>query len=224
MAIATILTVGKRDLSELAPEQGVLFFREILWAEASVSGIPKSCVSVSGEIFEADGGIDAAVKDSPSDSKEGIIKAGLTSYQIKTGKSDLNHLAILKDILFKKNKKNKKSNELKPEVKKCLDIGGTFTVVHFGWDGPDVKVKNAIAAIKKLLTEVAQKYRNARIVIAPQNKIIALLRSYPSLALWVNRKAEARFSTHLGWSSEAEMKRPFYARIIPACKDGDDAS
>ena len=79
MAVATILTVEKKDLSTLAPEQGVLVFREILWAEASVSGIPKSCVSVPGEIFESDGGIDAAVTDSPWDSKQGIIKAGLTS-------------------------------------------------------------------------------------------------------------------------------------------------
>jgi len=216
MAVATILTVEKKDLSTLAPEQGVLVFREILWVEASVSGIPKSCVSVPGEIFEPDGGIDAAVTDSPWDSKQGIIKAGLTSYQIKTGKSDLNKQATLKDILFKKNKK-KKSNELKPEVKKCLDIGGTFTVVHFGWDGPGVKVNKAIAAIKKLLIAVDKKYKNARIVIAAQNQIIDLLGSYPSLALRVNGKAEARFSTHLGWSSEAEMKRPFMpASDLPA--------
>lgn len=183
MAIATILTVRQNDLSTLAPEQGVLVLREILWAEASVSGIPKSCVSVPGEIFEPDGGIDAEVKDSPSNSKQGIIKAGLTSYQIKTGKSDLNQLATLKDILFKKNKK-KKSNDLKPEVKKCLDTGGTFTVVHFGWDGPDVKVKKATAVIKKLLTEIAKKYKTTRIVIIPQNKIIGLLGLYPSLALF----------------------------------------
>lgn len=143
MAVATILTVEKKDLSTLAPEQGVLVFREILWAEASVSGIPKSCVSVPGEIFESDGGIDAAVTDSPWDSKQGIIKAGLTSYQIKTGKSDLNKQATRKDILFKK-----KSKELRPEVKKCLDNGGTLTIVHFGWDGPGVKVKKAITAYR----------------------------------------------------------------------------
>ncbi len=212
MAIATILTVEKKDLSTLAPEQGVLVFREILWAEASVSGIPKSCVSVPGEIFEPDGGIDAAVTDSPSDSKQGVIKAELTSYQIKTGKSDLNKQATLKDILFKK-----KSRELKPEVKKCLDNGGTLTIVHFGWDGPGVKVKKAITEIKKLLSAVGTKYKNARIVIAAQNQIIGLLGSYPSLALRVNGKAEARFSTHLGWSSEAEMKRPFMpASDLPA--------
>lgn len=204
MGIETILTVGKNDLSVLAPEQGVLVLREILWAEASVSGIPKSCVSVPGEIFEPDGGIDAAVKDSPSDSKQGIIKAGLTSYQIKTGKSDLNKQATLKDILLKK-----KSKELKPEVKKCLDNGGTLTIVHFGWDGPQAKVKKAITEIKRQLVAVDKKYKTARIAIASQNQVIGLLSLYPSLALRVNGKAEAKFSTHLGWSSEAEMKRPF---------------
>lgn len=207
MAIATILTVGKKDLSTLTPERGVLFFREILWAEAGVSGIPNSCLSVPGEIFEADGGIDAAVKDSPSDSKQGVIKAGLTAYQIKTGKSDLNKQTILKDILFKE-----KSDELKPEVKNCLDNGGTLSIVHFGWDGPKVKVNKAIAAIKKFLVAVDKSYKKSRIAITSQNQVIGLLSLYPSLALRVNGKAEARFSTHLGWSSEAEMKRLF----IPA--------
>lgn len=200
----TILTIHKQDLSHLGPDQGVSIFRQLLWAEASASGIPKTCVNVSGEIFEPDGGIDAAVEDSPSDSKQGIIKSGLTSYQIKTGKSDLNKKATLRDILFKK-----KKGELKPEVKKCLDKGGTLTIVHFGWDGPKAKVKNAIAEIKKLLKAVDGKYKNASIAIASQSQIIGFLNPYPSLALALNGRAEARFSTHLSWSSQAEMKRSF---------------
>lgn len=209
MATPTILTVGKKDLSQLAPEQGILILREILWAEAGASGIPKGCISVPGEIFEGDGGIDAEVKDSPADSEHGIIKAGLTSYQVKTGKSDLNKEATLKGILFRKKKKKNEPNEIKPEVKKCLDNGGTLIVVHFGWDGPGAKVSKATSALKKLLAGVDNKYKTARVAITAQNQVIALLASYPSLALRVNGKAEARFSTHLAWSSEAEMKRPF---------------
>lgn len=207
MALPTILSIGKNDLSALAPKQGVLLFRELLSAEAGISGIPKSCVSVPGEIFEPDGGIDAEVKDSPADSKQGIIKTGLTSYQIKTGKSDLNKPATIKDILFKK-----KSKELKPEVRKCLDNSGALTIVHFGWDGPQSKIRKAITEIKKQVTTVGKRYKNARISIAPQNQIITLLGSYPSLALRVNGNAGAMFSTHQGWASEAEMKR----RYMPA--------
>jgi len=203
MAVETILTVRKRDLSELAPEQGIVIFRELLWSEASVSGVPKNCVGVPGDIYDPDGGIDAVVKDSPSVSKQGIIKAGLTSYQIKTGKSDLNK-KTLKNILFKK-----KSTELKPEVKECLDNNGTFIVVHFGWDGPNAKVRKAIAEIKRQLAMVGTKYKKARVDVIPQNQLIGFIGPYPSLALRVNGRAGEPFRTHAGWSTEAEMKRPF---------------
>jgi hypothetical protein len=204
MIIETLLAVRNKDLSQLAPEQGVIIFRELLWAEAGVSGIAKSCVSVPGDIYDSDGGIDAEVKDSPSNSKQGLIKAGLTSYQIKTGKSNLNKKTTLRLVLFKG-----KANELKPEVQKCLDNNGIFTIVHFGWDGANAKVRKAVTDIKKQLAAVDTKYKGARVDVIPQNKLIGFISPYPSLALRVNGKAEGRFRTHFGWSSEAEMKRPF---------------
>ncbi len=204
MAIETILAVRNKDLSQLAPEQAVIIFRELLWAEAGVSGIAKSCVSVPGDIYDSDGGIDAEVKDSPSNSKQGLIKAGLTAYQIKTGKSNLNKKTTLRLILFKE-----KSNELKPEVQKCLDNDGTFTIIHFGWDGANAKVRKAVTENKKQLATVATRYKRARVDVIPQSKLIGFISPYPSLALRLNGKAQGQFRTHLGWSSEAEMKRPF---------------
>ncbi|TLY20096.1 MAG: hypothetical protein E6K66_10355, partial [Nitrospirae bacterium] len=204
MAVETLLTVRNKDLFQLAPEQAVIIFRELLWAEAGVSGIAKSCVSVPGDIYDSDGGIDAEVKDSPSNSKQGLIKPGLTAYQIKTGKSNLNKKTTLRLILFKE-----KSNELKPEVQKCLDNDGTFTIIHFGWDGANAKVRKAVTEIKKQLATVAARYKRARIDVIPQNKLIGFISPYPSLALRLNGKALGQFRTHFGWSSEAEMKRPF---------------
>ncbi len=215
MAVETILAVRKTDLSQLTPEQAVSIFRELLWAEAGLSGIPKNCVSVPGDIYDSDGGIDAEVKDSPSDCKQGIIKAGLTAYQIKTGKSDLNKKTTLKVILFKKN-----SNELKPEVQKCLDSNGTFIIVHFGWDGANAKVRKAVTEIKKQLATVTTRYKKARVDVIPQNRLIGFISPYPSLALRLNGKAQGQFRTHFGWSSEAEMKRPFVLAAAHSQKIG----
>src|SRR5256885_9709943 len=191
MAVETILAVRKKDLSQLTPEQAVSIFRELLWAEAGLSGIPKNCVSVPGDIYDSDGGIDAEVKDSPSECKQGIIKAGLTAYQINTGKSDLNKRTTLKVILFKKN-----SNELKPEVQKCLDSNGTFIIVHFGWDGANAKVRKAVTEIKKQLATVATRYKKARGDGIPQSRLICFIRPYPSLALRLNCKAQGQLRSH----------------------------
>jgi hypothetical protein len=61
------------------------YFRELLWAEAGAIGIPKNCISVSSDINTPDGGIDAEVRNVQIDGGQGIIKQGLTCYQIKIG-------------------------------------------------------------------------------------------------------------------------------------------
>jgi hypothetical protein len=204
MPVETILTVKKKHLSELGPESAVDIFREMVWAEASSSGIPKSSTNIPSDIYDPDGAIDAKITNSPLDSRQGLIKKGLTCYQVKTGGSDPSTAAQVKKILFKEG-----SNELKPEVKECFEKKGTFVLVHFGWDGPEPKLKRSLLQFKTQLAKASAKYKKVKIEIFPQNKLAGFIGPYPSLALRVNGKAEGQFRTHLGWSSEAEMKRPF---------------
>jgi len=132
MPVETILTITKTDMTSLGPEQGVFYFRELLWAEARICGVPITAVNVPGDIYDPDGGIDAEVQNAPTVSGQGIIKKGLTCYQVKTGKSNPTTDSQIKKILFKNKKSSKEPPELRPDVKRCLDDQGTFVLVHFG--------------------------------------------------------------------------------------------
>ncbi len=158
----TIFTVKNENLKLLTPEQAVDFFRELLWAEATHLGIPKSHINVSSDITTPDGGIDAEVRDIQIHEGQGIIKRGLTSYQIKTGEFSLKGEKHIKDILFKKG-----TTELKPRIKSCLDQNGTLIVVLFGWDGP---AKDA-ALSEKFRTELAAVDPNYQNVIIKISKL-----------------------------------------------------
>ena len=81
----TIFTVKNDDLERLSPEEAVDLFRELLWAEATALGLGKNLINVPTAITVADGGIDAEVRDAQVVGGQGIIKQGLTRYQIKTG-------------------------------------------------------------------------------------------------------------------------------------------
>jgi hypothetical protein len=109
MSIDTILTVKTEDLNRLSPDEAVELFRELLWAEATSLKISKDLINVPSAITVADGGIDAEVRDVQKSSGQGIIKQGLTRYQIKTGDFNLSQDRYVKEILFRQN-----SRELKP--------------------------------------------------------------------------------------------------------------
>jgi hypothetical protein len=190
----------------LNPQEAVDFFREMLWAEATALGIGKNLINVPSAITVADGGIDAEVQNVPVSGGQGIIKQGLTRYQIKTGNFSLGDASHIKKILFKDG-----STELRPRVLSCLDKNGTLVVVLFGWDNPETKDDQLINKFKGRLTRIDHKYTNAKIEIWRQNNLIGFLKPFPSLALQVNERAKAGFQTHPSWSRDAEMKKEFKA-------------
>ena len=87
----TIFTVKNADFDRLSPQEAVDFFRELLWAEAAALGIGKNFINVPSAITVADGGIDAEVQNVSASGGQGIIKQGLTRYQIKTGNFSLSN-------------------------------------------------------------------------------------------------------------------------------------
>ena len=93
----TIFTVKNEDLARLSPLEAVDFFRELLWAEATTLGIGKNLINVPSAITVADGGIDAEIQNVRMNGGQGIIKKGLTRYQIKTGEFSLS-----RDVYVKK--------------------------------------------------------------------------------------------------------------------------
>jgi hypothetical protein len=204
MSLNTILTVKNEDLQRLAPEGAVDLFRDLLWAEATSLGIAKDLINVPSQIDVADGGIDAEVRDVQTAGGQGIIKQGLTRYQIKTGRFNLGEERYVKEILFKKG-----SNELKPRVKSCFERGGTLVVVLFGWDGAEPREDAILEKFRAQLADVDPRYAEAQIEIWQQNQLIGFLRPFPGLALRANGRYRGRFETHWDWAAHSDMTGAF---------------
>lgn len=206
MNIETIFTVKNEDLERLGPQKAVDFFRELVWTEATTLGIGKNLINVPSAITVADGGIDAEVRDVQIKGGQGLIKQGLTRYQIKSGKFSLTKDQNIKSILFRN-----KSNQLRPRIKSCLDKNGTLVIVLFGWDNPDVEDNQLEKKFREKLISVNKKYKTAKIEIFMQNNLIGFLKNYPSLALSAVGREQLKFQTYDSWSNAAEMRREFQA-------------
>lgn len=202
----TIFTVKAEHLARLSSTQAVDFFRELLWAEATRIGIGKHLISVPTAITVKDGGIDAEIRDVPTNAGQGIIKQGFTSYQIKTGKFSLRDADKVRKILF-----TPRSNgtALEPRVKGCLDRNGTFILVLFGWDVSENEPGEFVGILRSALRDFDPKYTNAKIEVWQPNQILGFLEPFPSLALKVNGNVGLFFQTHHSWSEQREMRRPF---------------
>ncbi len=202
----TIFTVTSRELGQLSPQEAVDVFRDLLFAEATTLGIGKNLINVPGAITVADGGVDAEVKNVQVSGGQGITKLGWTRYQIKAGDFSLNRQENIKDILFKDN-----STELKPRIKSCFDNDGTLVIVLFGWDDPETKDNQLVDKLKKQLETVDPKYKDAKIEVWRQSNLIGFFQPFPSLALRINKRDEARFQTHKSWASQDDMRSEFKA-------------
>ena len=200
----TIFTVGNEDLGRLPPDRAVDLFRELLWAEATATGIGKNLINVPSAITVADGGIDADVADAEPQCGQGLIKKGMTRYQIKTGSFSLSGDSDINAILFRSG-----STDLKPRVKSCLDLDGTLVVVLFGSDNPDSIDNQAKEKIRQALTRVDKAYASANVEIWRQNHLRGFLSRYPSLALRVTGRDSMEFQSHASWSSQEEMSKEF---------------
>ena len=199
-SMCAVFEVTGGHLDRLDPGGAVRLVRNLVWADAEASGIPVNLINISSAIHDADGGIDGEVAGVPFDSKCGIIKAGNTRYQIKSGEFSPSESNIRR-ILFQEGTKN-----LKPRIKSCLDKNGTLVIVLTKWDGPDRsddRVKNKFLG---MLGEVNQKYKNAKIEIWRQSTIIGFLQNFPSIALEILGMDNAPILTHDDWSKLDDMK------------------
>lgn len=195
----SIFSVRGDDLSQFSPELAVDVFRELLWAEATAIGVAKSLINVPSAITVADGGIDAEVQGAKVSGGQGIIKDGLTRYQIKAGAFTLRDSDV-KDILFVKGKA-----ELKPRIKTCIEQNGTLVIMFFAWDNPDKMDNQCRNKFIEILKSVDSKYSSANIEIWRQNTICSFLKQYVSLSLKINGQDKIKFQSHKSWSQQDDM-------------------
>ena len=200
----TIFTVRNEDLSRLNPTEAVLFFRDLLWAEARRIGIDISKINVSSRVNVPDGGVDAAVDDVHIETGSGIIKPGKTSYQIKAGASfkPWQKSTIERELFDGK-------GNLGESIRACLDADGTYVLVCTGIELEDPGRRNAPKHIEDFLKECG--YSNPKVEVWSQNTLIGFLQVFPSLALQVNRSDRLDFQTHQSWSNNSDMEASFIA-------------
>ncbi len=67
----------------------------LIVAEATSAGIPRTCLAVSHEIFDRDGGVDARCQNAPSTSGR-LVPLSNVAYQYKSGDSKKTAAAIVK--------------------------------------------------------------------------------------------------------------------------------
>ncbi|MDB5181164.1 MAG: hypothetical protein JWO54_927 [Candidatus Saccharibacteria bacterium] len=194
-------TLNADHLKALSPLEAVQLFHELLSAEAGLTGIAKANVSVPFAINTKDGGIDAEVRGVVQQAGQGLIKTGLTRYQIKTGNFSLSGDADVKGVLL-----SDTTHKLKPKVKSCLDKDGTLTIVLFGSDQPEVDDDATKQKFVKVLGEIDTKYKKAKIEILRPNQIISYLEQYPSLRLKVLKRSNLPFYDIHSWGEFADMK------------------
>lgn len=197
-------SVKPEDLGRLGPREAVETLAQLLWSEATADGIAKSLVDVPHAITVRDGGVDAEIAGVTSSSSQGVIKPGITCYQVKAGDVSPTAPSDIKKVLCKSN-----AAELNDRVKACLDAGGTLVAVLFGTDVPDRKENEAVRAYQSILAEIDAKYATAKVEVWRQNKISAFLERFPSVCLELKGLGRDHLLTHKGWSGNAEMRKPF---------------
>ena len=206
MNFNTIFTVTNDDLGRLDSRGAVLFFRELLWAEARRLGIEINKISVSIQTNVPDGGVDGVVVKNKTSTTSGLIKTEQTSYQIKAGgtfkpwqKSEI------KKELF--GTKTPEPQYLGESIRVCLDAGGTYVLVCTGIDLVEPQRRSALNHIKNYLEQCG--YSNPKFDVWSQNTLCGFLKVFPSLALWVTRRDNAQFQTHSSWAEDDDMQAQF---------------
>ena len=204
----TIFTVRNENLTQLKQSKDVDFFQKLLWAEARSLGIEISKINVSRWVNVPDSGVDATVDDVQSETGQGIIKQGKTSYQIKSGASFKPwQKSVIKKELF--GTKTPELQNLGESIRACLDADGTYVLVCTGIDPVESQRQQIYSYIEEYLKQCG--YSHPKVEVWTQNTLIGFLGAFPSLALWVNGRSHAEFRTHQSWATNADMQVEFIA-------------
>lgn len=203
--------VDHENLSGLSPVDAVRVLHSLLFAEASLDGgidPSKICVPSSPPaVSTPDGGIDAVVRDAHPRGGHGIVKDGLTCYQVKSGKTDIRNNSDAKRAISVGGRDGRKLN---PGVSECLREEGTLVVALFGSDRPEKDDQRAVRCLREEIGRLDESLAGyERIEVWRQSKIIGLLRDFPSVRLEIKEMMKKRPNNLLSiwpWSRLGNMR------------------
>lgn len=181
------LRVAAGELKILSSMQAVDALRDLLYAEAKLLGIPLTGVNVPIAITTRDGGVDAEVTcPIEPTGHNGVIRAGYTCYQVKTGDFSASRKTDIKTILFRPSSKRKAKptpDDLNDRVKECLDRNGTLVVVLFGSDAVDRTPDATAKTFREFLAHIDPRYKSATIEIWRVNQMVNLISNVTGISL-----------------------------------------
>ncbi|MDQ5893012.1 MAG: hypothetical protein QG640_22, partial [Patescibacteria group bacterium] len=204
----SIFSPKNEHFGALSSQTAVEFFRSLIFSEARRLGIGLNNVHISTKINVHDGGVDASVNGVASKLQEegsGLIKEGLVSYQIKTGRFEVQQESKIKEELFGRGKEPTKEN-LGSSIRKCLESDGTYVLVLFGEELSEEQFNNGLAIVTKLLQGCG--YENPKLDIWCQSHLVGFTGIFPTLSLELAGFSNSQFQTHSSWAREHAMTLP----------------
>ena len=204
----TIFTVRNEDLGRLDPTEAVLFFRDLLWAEARRLGAGTCRIDVPTEINVADGGIDATVDAALSVPESEIIAPGKNCYQIKSG-SEFKpwQKSVIRRELFGGARTPISTEKLGPNIRACIETDSTYVLVCTGINPGRSRTHQARRHIEECLQQCG--YQNPKVKVWTQENLVGFLQAFPLLELSLKSLREGNLKTHQRWSSHADMQVPY---------------
>jgi hypothetical protein len=169
------------------------------------AGLSPKSVTLSSAITTADGGIDAKVTGVPR--RQGLLNQGDTHFQIKTGSAfkPWQLSQIRKEILGSKAPRPSKK-VLGSSVRECLDNGGLYCLVAFGYD----LLPQQQSETERHLTEIFEScgYSNPRVLALGQGHIAGEIEEFPSIFCDLFGFEQDNFRAYREWSKSPAMTLP----------------
>lgn len=192
--------VTSQELKNLPPAQAVSVLHDVLVAEAKLMRIPLTGVNVPAAITTRDGGVDAEVTCAINAlGNNGVIRSGITCYQVKTGDFSISSQRDIKAILLRPSSRTKRKltpPDLNDRVKDCLDKNGTLVVALFGSDAVNRKANASEDAFRDFLSRIDERYLSASIEIWRLNQLVTFVSSVTGLALRIKGPGEVALFAH----------------------------
>jgi hypothetical protein len=206
--IDNIFSINNNDFNQLTDAEAVAVFRKLLHAEARRLGIPITAIRITDRINVSDGGIDAIVDGAQIQIANDLVKNGITSYQIKASTTFVpTQDAVIKEELF--GDKPAKIENLKTQIKNCLNKDGTYVLVCFKQDLGEREHKRAISFLDKYLKNCG--YTNPKVEVWSQNNLKGLINRFPGIVVEIKNLTQLNFYSHQQWSEQREMSRNYNA-------------
>lgn len=187
-------------LSNISAEAAVTRFRELLHCEVRYVGLQPDAVTISANLYDPDGGIDAQVESVNSLPQDTFLRAGRNGFQLKTGKTFKPwQPSSLEKELFSK------SGDLVSEVRRTLELDGHYLLVCFGLDLTPEQRNNSRSLIAALFEKAGFSNMDAHIEVFGQCQIASYFERYPSLCLSIMGGSDEDFLSVSEWSQHAHM-------------------